>query len=40
MRLLELDDQIRRVGNNLNQLVRYAHQNREVPELLVDALHA
>ncbi|MBF6234825.1 plasmid mobilization protein [Nocardia farcinica] len=40
MRLLELDDQIRRVGNNLNQLVRYAHQNREVPEHLVDALHA
>ncbi len=40
LQLLELDDQIRRVGNNLNQLVRYAHQNRELPEHLEDALHA
>ena len=40
LRLLELDDQIRRVGNNLNQLVRYTHQNRELPEHLEDALRA
>ncbi|MFB7837839.1 MobC family plasmid mobilization relaxosome protein [Nocardia brasiliensis] len=40
MRLLELDDQIRRIGNNLNQLTRLAHQQRAIPEHLDDALHA
>ncbi|MFD3431290.1 MobC family plasmid mobilization relaxosome protein [Nocardia fluminea] len=39
--LLELDDQIRRIGNNVNQLTRYAHQHGgELPEHLEDALHA
>lgn len=40
MALLELDTELRRIGANLNQLTRYAHQQREVPEHLVDALHA
>ncbi|MBF6358234.1 plasmid mobilization relaxosome protein MobC [Nocardia higoensis] len=40
LQLLEFDDQIRRIGNNLNQLVRWAHQNREIPEHLIDSLHA
>lgn len=40
MALLELDDQIRRIGNNLNQLVRHAHQQQEIPERLEDALRA
>ncbi|WP_420874253.1 MobC family plasmid mobilization relaxosome protein [Nocardia gipuzkoensis] len=40
MQLLELDTEIRRIGANLNQLTRYAHQERELPEHLDDALHA
>ncbi|WP_405183719.1 MobC family plasmid mobilization relaxosome protein (plasmid) [Nocardia sp. NBC_01377] len=40
MQLLELDTELRRIGSNLNQLVRYAHQQREIPEHLGDALHA
>ncbi|MFI9538319.1 plasmid mobilization protein [Nocardia fusca] len=32
LQLLDLENQIRRVGNNLNQLVRYAHQNKEIAE--------
>ncbi|MEU1986115.1 plasmid mobilization relaxosome protein MobC [Nocardia sp. NPDC019395] len=32
LQLLDLENQIRRAGNNLNQLVRYAHQNREIAE--------
>ncbi|MEV6562962.1 hypothetical protein AB0M22_45095 [Nocardia sp. NPDC051756] len=39
-RLLELDDQVRGAMNNLNQLTRYAHQNREVAEGTVAALVA
>lgn len=38
--VLELDDQVRRTGNNLNQLVRYAHQDRELAEGLGVALAA
>ncbi|MCP9625234.1 MobC family plasmid mobilization relaxosome protein [Nocardia otitidiscaviarum] len=38
--LLDLDTEVRRVGNNLNQLVRYAHQERELPENLDVALRA
>lgn len=38
--VLELDDQVRRVGNNLNQLVRYMHQERELAEDLGAALAA
>ncbi|WP_459964119.1 plasmid mobilization relaxosome protein MobC [Nocardia sp. IFM 10818] len=38
--ILELDDQVRRVGNNLNQLTRYAHQEKEIPEHLAAALVA
>ena len=38
--VLELDDQVRRVGSNLNQLVRYAHQERELAEGLGVALAA
>ncbi|MEU4345444.1 MobC family plasmid mobilization relaxosome protein [Nocardia sp. NPDC023852] len=38
--LLELDDQIRRIGNNLNQLVRHAHQERELADGLENALRA
>ncbi|WP_433527780.1 plasmid mobilization relaxosome protein MobC (plasmid) [Nocardia pseudovaccinii] len=38
--VLELDDQVRRIGNNLNQLVRYAHQERELPEHIGAALQA
>lgn len=30
--LLDLENQIRRVGANLNQLVRHAHQNSEIAE--------
>nr|WP_280484553.1 plasmid mobilization relaxosome protein MobC [Nocardia cyriacigeorgica] len=40
LQLLELDNQIRRIGANVNQLTRYAHQNREIAEGTVDALHA
>jgi hypothetical protein len=40
MQLLELDHQIRRIGANLNQLVRHAHQNREIAEGTDYALHA
>ena len=32
LQLLDLENQIRRVGNNLNQLVRHAHQNEEIAE--------
>ncbi|MGW4071368.1 plasmid mobilization protein [Nocardia grenadensis] len=32
LQLLDLEHQIRRVGANLNQLVRYAHQNKEIAE--------
>ncbi|WP_063016387.1 MobC family plasmid mobilization relaxosome protein [Nocardia nova] len=38
--VLDLDEQVRRIGNNLNQLVRYAHQQRELPEEVVPALRA
>lgn len=38
--MLDLDEQVRRIGNNLNQLVRYAHQQRELPEEVVSALRA
>ncbi|NEW42515.1 plasmid mobilization protein [Nocardia cyriacigeorgica] len=40
LQLLELDHQIRRIGANVNQLTRWAHQNREVADGTVDALHA
>ena len=45
MRLLELDDQIRRIGANINQQTRHLHQVRGelAPELVaahIDALHA
>ncbi|XOZ88393.1 plasmid mobilization relaxosome protein MobC [Nocardia testacea] len=40
MQLLKLDHQIRRIGANLNQLVRHAHQNREIAEGTEYALHA
>jgi hypothetical protein len=32
LQLMELEHQLRRVGNNLNQLVRHAHQNSEIAE--------
>lgn len=38
--LLELDTLIRRLGNNVNQLTRYAHQERELPEGVAAALVA
>lgn len=38
--LLELDEQIRRVGNNVNQLTRYAHQEQGLPEETAAALRA
>lgn len=38
--LLELDDQLRRIGNNLNQLTRWAHQEQDIPEHLGETLHA
>lgn len=38
--LLELDEQIRRVGNNVNQLTRYAHQEQGLPEEAAAALRA
>lgn len=45
MRLLELDDQIRRIGANVNQQTRHMHQVRGelAPDLVaahLDALHA
>lgn len=38
--VLELDEQVRRIGNNLNQLTRYAHEERELPEGLEHALRS
>lgn len=38
--LLELDTEIRRLGNNVNQMARYAHQERELPENIDAALRA
>ncbi|MEV6340966.1 plasmid mobilization relaxosome protein MobC [Nocardia vinacea] len=38
--VLEMDTQIRRIGANLNQLTRYAHQERELPEQIELALRA
>ncbi|WP_405140421.1 plasmid mobilization protein [Nocardia sp. NBC_01388] len=38
--VLELDDQVRRIGANLNQLTRYAHQEKDIPEHLESALRA
>ncbi|MCX4099263.1 MobC family plasmid mobilization relaxosome protein [Nocardia sp. alder85J] len=38
--VLELDEQVRRIGNNLNQLARYAHQEQGLPEEIVAALRA
>ncbi|GGL44105.1 plasmid mobilization relaxosome protein MobC [Nocardia jinanensis] len=47
MGLLEVDEQVRRERNNLNQLTRYAHQHKDAPAFpeelvarLLDALHA
>lgn len=47
MGLLEVDEQVRRERNNLNQLVRYTHQHKDAPSFpedlarqLWDALHA
>ncbi|WP_082955835.1 plasmid mobilization relaxosome protein MobC [Nocardia sp. 852002-51244_SCH5132740] len=38
--ILDLDEQVRRIGNNINQLTRYAHQHREVSEEIVPAFRA
>ncbi|WP_280264650.1 MobC family plasmid mobilization relaxosome protein [Nocardia wallacei] len=38
--VLELDEQVRRAGNNLNQLTRYAHQEKELPEEIALAVRA
>lgn len=38
--LLELDTELRRIGNNLNQLTRYAHQDRELGEGIGAAVRA
>ncbi|MEA3532987.1 hypothetical protein U3653_23055 [Nocardia sp. CDC186] len=40
LRVLELDDQVRGAMNNLNQLVRYSHQNRELAEGIAVAVVA
>lgn len=47
MGLLEVDEQVRRERNNLNQLVRYTHQHKDAPAFpeelvarLLDALYA
>ncbi|WP_280219260.1 plasmid mobilization protein [Nocardia neocaledoniensis] len=38
--LLDLDNQVRAVGNNLNQLTRYSHQDKELAEGLEYAIAA
>ncbi|MEV0047997.1 MobC family plasmid mobilization relaxosome protein [Nocardia rhamnosiphila] len=40
LQLLEFDGQLRRIGNNLNQLTRWSHQHEELAEGLGIALSA
>ncbi|MGV9408331.1 hypothetical protein ACWDOP_00335 [Nocardia sp. NPDC003693] len=38
--LMDLQTQVLRAWNNLNQLTRYAHQQRELPERIEEAVRA